>query len=112
MSLLLLTLVAAIAIAILPVKLAAGFVGAERTEFGSVFIAVVVQFVLVAIVRLVLPDGLVEILAAVAVGSIVYAYALGTSAVKGFVISILATIIAVAAALMLGMSFALIASAT
>ncbi len=109
---LILTLVAVIAIAVLPVKLAASFVGAERTGFGSALLAVVVQFVLVAVVRALLPDGLAEVVAALVVGSIVYAYALGTSVVKGFVISIVATVIAVVAVIMLGTSFALLASAT
>ena len=112
MALLILTLVAVIAIAVLPVKLAAGFVGAERTGFGSVLVAVVLQFVLVAVVRALMPDGLAEIVAAVIVGSIVYAYALGTSVIKGFIVSVLATVIAVVAILMLGSSFALLAAAT
>ncbi len=112
MSLLILTLVAVIAIVVLPVKLAAGFVGAERTGFGSALLAAVLQFVLVAIVRLLMPDGLAEIVAALIVGSIVYAYVLGTSVIKGFIISIVATVIALISVLMLGTSFALLASAT
>ncbi len=112
MSLLLLTLAAVIVIAVLPVKFAANFVGAERTGFGAVLLAVVLQFVLVTIARVLMPDGLAEILAALLVGSIVYAYALGTSVMKGFIISIIATVIAVIAVIMLGTSFALLASAT
>ena len=112
MSLLILTLVAVVAIVVLPVKIAAGLVGAERTGFGSALLAAVLQFFLVAIVQMVMPDGFLEIVAAVIVGSVVYAYLLGTSVMKGLVISIVATVIAVIAVIMFGTSFALLASAT
>ena len=112
MSLLFLTLVAVIAVAVLPVMLAARVVGAERTGFGSALLAVVLQFVLTAIVKLLLPEGLAAIVASILIGSVIYAYALGTSVMKGFVVSIVATVIAVVAVVMLGTSFALLASAT
>ena len=110
--LLILTLAAVVGIAVLPVMLAARMMDAERQSFLASLIAVILQFVLMAVIQATLTEGMIAFAVALVVGSAIYAYVLGTSVLKGFAISILATVIALVAALMFGASFALLGSAT
>ena len=109
---LILTLAAVVGIAVVPVMLAARMMDAERPGFLAALIAVILQFVLMAVIQATLTEGMIAFAVALVAGSAIYAYVLGTSVLKGFVISILATVIAVIAALMFGASFALLGSAT
>ncbi|WP_374012735.1 hypothetical protein [Pseudoxanthomonas koreensis] len=96
---------------VVPVMLAARMVGAERTGFGSALIAVILQMVLSAVVRSIASDQLIVVLVALIVGSGIYSFTLGTTLLKGFLVSIIATVIAVVAIVLLASSFAVIASA-
>lgn len=111
MSAIVLSLAVAIALATLPVMFAARVVGAERTGFGSAFLSVVLQLVLSAILKVLMPNAAAVMVVGVFAGSAIYAYVLGTSILKGFMISVIALVIALVAILLLGGSFALLASA-
>jgi len=104
---------AAIAFAlILPVMLAARVVGADRTGFGSAFLAVIFQTLLSIALKEFVHSQTLEIVIALVGGSAIYAFTLGTSLIKGFFVSIIATIITLVVIFMLASSFSVMASAT
>ena len=110
MSQLILMFAALVAVAVLPVMFAARMVGAERTGFGTVLITVILQIILSGLVEQFVPDQLIAVAIAIIGGSVIYSFTLGTTLLKGFLISILATVIAVI--ILLAGSFAVIANAT
>ena len=105
-------LTALIAVLIFPVMLAARMVGAERTGFGSALLAVFLQACLSALLQAFSSNPVFSIGVAVVGGSAIYAFSLGTSLLKGFVISVLATIIALVVLVIFAGTFAAMANAT
>src|SRR3546814_7332057 len=75
---------------VVPVMLAARMVGAERTGFGTALIAVILQMVLSAVVRSISSNKYIVILVALIVASAIYSFTLGTTLLKGFLVSIIA----------------------
>ena len=105
-------LTALVAILIFPVMIAARMVGAERPGFGSALLAVFLQACLSAILQAFSTNPIFAVGVAVVGGAAIYAFALSTSLLKGFVISVLATIIAVVFMVLFAGTFAAMASAT
>ena len=85
----------AVAVAVVPVMLAARFVGAGRVGFGSALVAVIVQSILSAATRAFAPSVGVAPLVAVLAGSAIHAFVLDTTLIRGFVIGIVSTIVGV-----------------
>ena len=106
MSQLILIFAALVAILVLPVTFAARIIGAERTGFGAALFAVILQTVLSSFVEKLSVDPLIAIAIAIIGGSAVYSFTLGTTLLKGFLISVLATVIAMIAIVLLASSFA------
>ena len=111
MHLILIFLAIAIAL-IFPVMLSARMVGADRTGFGPAFIAVIFQALLSICLTKFVHSPILEILTTLVGGSAIYALTLGTSFLKGFLVSIISTIITLIVAFALASSFAVMASAT
>jgi hypothetical protein len=109
---LILMFAALVAVLVFPVMFAARMVGAERTAFGSALLAVILQIVLSGLVEQFAPDQLIAVVIAIIGGSAIYSFTLSTTLLKGFLISIIATAIAVVAIVLLASSFAVIANAT
>lgn len=95
------------AIAVIPVMLAARLVGAGRHSFGAALLAVILQAILSVVLRSASLSPLVIIIVAVLVGSAIYAYALDTTMVRGFLLSIIAAVISVLVVVGLGSLLAL-----
>lgn len=81
---------------------AARFVGAGKTGFGSAFIAVIVQAIFSAVTDQYFASPAIGILVAVLAGSAIYAWILETTLIKGFLIGLVSTVIAVAVILVFG----------
>ena len=103
--------IAVVAAMVVPVMIAARMVGAERTGFGTALIAVILQAVLSVVVRFAAQDQLLVVVVAIIAGSAIYSFALGTSFLKGFLVSIIATVIGLVLIVLLATSFAAIAYA-
>lgn len=99
--------VVALLIAVIPVMLAARIVGAGKHGFGASLLAVILQGILSVILRTAKLDTLLIFVIAVVVGSAIYAHVLDTSLLRGFVLSIVATVITVVIVLGLASIFAL-----
>lgn len=84
-----------VVVAVVPVMLAARFVGAGRVGFGSALVAVIVQSVLSAAMRAFAPSVGVALLVAILAGSAIYAFVLDTTFIRGFLIGIISTIVGV-----------------
>ena len=95
-----------IAALVVPVMLAARFVGAGRLGFGSVSVAVILQSALSLLTRSFAPNLGVALLVAVVAGSAIYAFVLDTTLVKGILIGVISTAIAVVVIVLLGSLFA------
>lgn len=102
---LVLAIAVSIAFAVLPVMFAARFVGAGRTTFGWVLLAVVVQGVVSGLLNglvtnfLVTSPGMAGPLGAlitiVAASSAIYAFVLDTTFLKGFLIGVISVVVVV-----------------
>ena len=88
-------------IIIYPIMLAARLVGAGKTGFGSVVFALILLVTAGLIIRLFITDEIVVGLVTIPAGSVIYAFALDTTILRGFAIAILAAVIVLVAALML-----------
>ena len=110
MSQLFLMFAALTSILVLPVMFAARMVGAERTGFGSSFVAVILQIVLSGLVEEFAADQLIAFAVAIIGGSAVYSFSLGTTLFRGFVISVIATVVALIAIFVLAGSFAAVSN--
>lgn len=95
-----------IAAVVVPVMLAARFVGAGNVGFGSALVAVILQSALSAATRALAPNPAVALLVAVVAGSAIYAFVLNTTLVKGFLIGVISTVIAVVVFMLFGSLFA------
>jgi hypothetical protein len=84
-----------------PVMLAARFVGAGRTGFGSAVISFVLLTSLSLVIRLYVINELIALLIAVIGGSLIYSWVLDTTVLRGFIVSILSIAIAVVVILFL-----------
>lgn len=82
-------------VAIYPVMLAARMVGAGRTGVGTVLFALLLQAIFGIEIRLLVADPLLQGLAAVLIGSTIYAFVLDTSILRGFAISVITLVIVV-----------------
>ena len=85
-----------ILVAVMPVKLAAHWVGAERTGFVPVLLAVLVSGALAGLAQQVAFVGPVL---SVLAGTFVFKLVLGTTMPRAFVISVLAVVIVIGAVL-------------
>ena len=94
-------------IAVFPVMFAAKIVGAGRHTFGPALLAVILQGMLSIGLHAAALSPLVTMAIAVVVGSAIYAFVLDTSIVRGFFLSIIATIITVVVILGLAAIFAI-----
>lgn len=92
---------------VFPVMYADRLVDAERTGFGAALIAVIGQLVLSVLVSAIAPTQFVGVLIGVVGGSAIYAFTLGTSLLKGFIISIVALVVGIIALFVLLGSFAI-----
>jgi hypothetical protein len=88
-------------IIIYPVMLAARFVGAGKTGFGSVVFALFLLVIAGILIRLFVTNEIGVGLITIPVGSIIYSFALDTTILRGFAISILAVTIVVVAVVLL-----------
>lgn len=95
----------AVALAVLPVMLAARAVGAGRQGFGAAFVAVLLQGLMSGLTQEFVESPGVAVLVAIVLGSAIYALVLDTSWLKGFLIGVLSVVIAIVAALALGTVF-------
>lgn len=91
-----------VALAVVPVMLAARFVGAGRVGVGSALVAVIVQSALSAATRAFAPSLGVALLVAIVAGSAIYAFVLDTTLIRGFLIGIVSTVIGVVVLVVLG----------
>ena len=98
-------------ILVLPVMFAARMLRAEKTGFGIVLVAVILQIILSGIVERYAPDQLIAIAIAIVGGSAIYSYTLDTTLLRGFFIGVIATVIAVLAIVILAGFFAVVANA-
>ena len=80
-------------IAVAPVMFAARLVGAGRHGFGASLLAVILQAILSVLLRSAALSPLLIIIVAILAGSAIYAYVLDTSMIRGFLLSIIATVI-------------------
>ena len=101
-----------VALATLPVMFFARIVGAKRAGFGFALLAVTLVFALAATVRFLLPNEISATAVNAVASSAVFAYTLGISALKGFVISVAVHATTFVVFLLLSSSFVLLASAT
>ena len=98
-------LVALVAIILLPVKVAASILGANNTGLGSVLLAVFLHTCLSIAVQKMVSGQLLHVLLSFAGGSVIFALILGTTMLRGFAISILASVITLIALLLLAGTF-------
>lgn len=91
-----------VAVAVVPVILAARFVGAGRSGFGSTLIAVIMQSALSSATRALAPSLGVALLVAIVAGSAIYAFVLDTTLIRGFLIGVVSTVIGVVVLLIFG----------
>lgn len=94
-----------VAFAVVPVMLAARFVGAGRRGFGTALVAVIAQSALSAATREFAPNLGVALLVAVVAGSAIYAFVLDTTLIRGFLIGIVSTVIGVVVLVIIGNLF-------
>lgn len=98
---LVLSLALVFVIIILPVMIAARMVGAGRTSFWPVVFAVLLQVLFGVLIRLVIENELLLGFTSAVGGSLIYSFALKTTILRGFAISLLAVGIVVVALLLL-----------
>ena len=84
-------------IIIYPVMLAARFVGAGKTGLGSVIFSIFLLVIAGVLIRLFVTNEIAVGLITIPVGSIIYSFALDTTILSGFAISIQAALIVVVA---------------
>ena len=84
-------------IIIYPIMLAARLVGAGKTGFGSVVFSLFLLLIAGVLIRLFITNDIGVGLITIPVGSIIYSFALDTTILRGFAISILAVLIVVVA---------------
>jgi hypothetical protein len=82
-------------IIIYPIMLAARLVGAGKTGFGSVVFALFLLVIAGILIRLFVTNEIGVGLITIPVGSIIYSFALDTTILRGFAISVLAVLIIV-----------------
>jgi len=95
-------------IIIYPVMLAARLVGAGKTGFGSVVFSLFLLVIAGILIRLFVSNEIGVGLITIPVGSIIYSFALDTTILRGFVISVLAVLIVVVAFIALSGIFAVL----
>ena len=91
-----------IVIAVPSTMIAANMMETERSGFVITLIAVIVQFVMSAVVHATLGQGFVAMATSTILGSGIYAYIIGTSIFNGLIISIIATLISLILTLSIG----------
>ena len=84
-------------IIIYPIMLAARLVGAGKTGVGSVVFSLFLLLIAGVLIRLFTTNEIAVGLITISVGSIIYSFALDTTILRGFAISILAVLIVVVA---------------
>ena len=84
-------------IIIYPIMLAARLVGAGKTGVGSVVFSLFLLLIAGVLIRLFTTNEMAVGLITIPVGSIIYSFALDTTILRGFAISILAVLIVVVA---------------
>jgi hypothetical protein len=94
-----------VAVVVFPVMIAARVVNAGKTGFGSALLAVILQVCLSAILNRFISNEVIGLVVGLALGAAVYAMVLDTTMLKGFIISILTTVIMVAAVFLLAGTF-------
>ena len=87
---------------VVPVMIAARIVGARKTGFGSAVFALFLQLVLGAGLLQLGPGPTVALIAVVVGGALIYAFALDTTILRGFIVSLLVGLITAAIALLIG----------
>lgn len=95
-----------LAVLVLPVMLAARLVGAARTGFGAALVAVILQLVLSVPVRRFIADESLVLGVEVVAGAAIFSLVLGTTLLKGLVVSIVATVLSIIAMALLAGAFA------
>ena len=95
-------------IIIYPIMLAARLVGAGKTGFGSVVFSLFLLIIAGVLIRLFTTNEIGVGLITIVVGSIIYSFALDTTILRGFAISILAALIVVVAFIALSGVFAVL----
>ena len=100
-----------VALIVFPVMLSARALGAARSSFGVSLLAVLAQVVFAALTRHFAPSQLIALGIMVVGGSAIYAFILDTTVLRGFFISIMATVITAIAIVVLGSIFATVGAA-
>lgn len=100
-----------VALIVFPVMLSARVLGAAKASFGAALLAVIAQVILSALTRHFAPSQFIAICIMAIGGSAIYAYVLDTTLLRGFFISILATVITVIAIIVLRGIFAAVSAA-
>ena len=91
-----------LAVTVIPVMIAARIVGAHKTSFGSAVFALFLQLILGAGLLQLAPGPAVALIAVVVGGALIYAFALDTTIVRGFIVSLLVGLITAAIAMLIG----------
>jgi len=88
-------------IIIYPIMLAARLVGAGKTGFGSVVFSLFLLVIAGIVIRMFITNEIGVGLVTIPVGAIIYSFALDTTILRGFAISVLAVLIVVVSVLAL-----------
>ena len=92
-------------VTVVPVMIAARLVGARKTGFGSALLALFLQMVLAVAMLNLGPGPIVALAISVVGGALIYAFALDTTILRGFVVGLLASLIGAAIVYFLAGSF-------
>ncbi len=98
-------LVILLAVTVVPVMIAARLVGARKTGFGAAVLAVFLQLILATALLLLVSNPTVAMIVSVLGGTVIFAFALDTTMLKGFIVSILVGLIGAAVAFLLAGSW-------
>lgn len=93
---------------VVPIMIGARLVNARNTGFGSALLAVVILAALSALIDGFVGDDFVAVVAMVAIGAMVLAGVLGTTFLRGLVVSLIASVIQVGT--LLGLTVAVLGS--
>ncbi len=91
-----------LAVTVIPVMIAARLVGARKTGFGSAVFALFLQLILGGGLLQLGPGPTVALIAVIVGGALIYAFALDTTVVRGFIVSLLVGLITAGIALLIG----------
>lgn len=91
-----------LAVTVVPVMIAARVVGARKTGFGSAVFALFLQLILGGGLLQLGPGPTVALIAVVIGGALIYAFALETTILRGFIVSLLVGLITAGIALLIG----------